>query len=272
MRASRPRSRQRGDNEYLVYAVRLYNLLKACPLSLKLYQALHQRVKMRQEFDNTHLWHKRGYLPHYDAEEKYQMITYRLADSLPKKVAEKLYVDALEKNDPERRKYIEGILDRGYGSCILENPEIAEIVKENWHCFDKQRYDLLAYVIMPNHVHILIKNYSGFHLSKIIHSWKSYTSKKILAVLNAGELPVIPGKADNEYFTNAGGPPAIPGKADNVGELSTTSGKIWQDEYWDRFIRDEKHFQDAINYIHNNPVKAGLVKNIEDWFWSSAAN
>ena len=41
-------------------------------------------------------------------------------------------------------------------------------------------------------------------------------------------------------------------------------------EYWDRFIRDEQHFTAAIEYIHMNPVKAGLVEKAEDWYWSSA--
>ena len=45
---------------------------------------------------------------------------------------------------------------------------------------------------------------------------------------------------------------------------------IWQKEYWDRFIRDHNHFIKAVEYIHQNPVKAGLVKNAEEWSWSSA--
>ena len=44
---------------------------------------------------------------------------------------------------------------------------------------------------------------------------------------------------------------------------SSTSGF----EYWDRFIRDEKHFNSAVNYILENPIKAGLVKNVDDWPW-----
>ena len=194
---------------------------------------------MRQEFENTNLWHNRGYLPHYDAELKYQMITYRLADSLPKETAQRLYKNSLEQNDLKRRIKIEQILDSGYGSCILKLPKIAGIVKENWLFFDKKKYDLIAYVIMPNHVHILIKTYLGNPLKEIIHSWKSYTGKMILRELNEDEAP-------------------------------KSGGKIWQDEYWDRFIRDQKHYLDAINYIHNNPVKAGLVNKPVDWIWTSA--
>ncbi|MCL7455160.1 MAG: hypothetical protein M8467_19160, partial [Anaerolineae bacterium] len=47
-------------------------------------------------------------------------------------------------------------------------------------------------------------------------------------------------------------------------------GGVWMREYWDRYIRDERHFEAVVAYIHDNPVKAGLVKNAEDWPWSSA--
>jgi hypothetical protein len=70
-------------------------------------------------------------------------------------------------------------------------------------------------------------------------------------------LNSITNESKREGHSLAGGPPAIP------------AGKIWQEEYWDRFIRDEKHFNDSVNYIHNNPVKAGLVKTPQEWAWSS---
>ncbi|MCH2209431.1 MAG: transposase [Lentisphaerales bacterium] len=193
---------------------------------------------MGQEFENN-LWRNRGYLPHYDATSKYQMITYRLADSLPQKVLHKLKEDTSEDN-LERRKSIEEYLDRGYGSCILSNPEVAQLVIENWYFFHYKRYDLVSYVVMPNHVHILIKIFKNQKLSEIIHSWKSYTANQIRETLGAGWQPAIPGT-------------------------------VWQKEYWDRFIRDENHLNKAISYILNNPVKAGLVAKPEDWPWSSVS-
>jgi putative transposase len=129
-------------------------------------------------------------------------------------------------------------LDRGYGSCILARPEVAEIVIENWLFFNQNRYDLISYVVMPTHVHLLVKVHEEYSLSKIIHSWKSYTSNKIQSALGAGWQPAVPGE-------------------------------IWQTEYWDRFIRDENHFQKSIEYINNNPVKARLVASAKDWPWSS---
>ena len=93
-------------------------------------------------------------------------------------------------------------------------------------------------------VHLLIKTYEGWPLAKVVHSWKSYTAKEIL-------------KNDHAREFNAGGSPALP-------------NKVWQREYWDRFIRDENHFLKVIDYIHQNPVKAGLCKLPEQWLWSSA--
>lgn len=100
-----------------------------------------------------------------------------------------------------------------------------------------KRYDLIAYTVMPNHVHLLVKTYENFDLKQIVHSWKSYTANEIKKEI-AGKLPALPAK-------------------------------VWQCDYWDRFIRDENHFKKAIEYIHNNPVKAGLVKLPEKWEWSS---
>ena len=165
--------------------------------------------------------HTRGYLTHVDGAD-YQFITYRLFDSLPKKVIE----DMVSFEPVKKFKAINHYLDQGLGSCLLNNKQNAEIVIENWQHFDGSRYDIIAYVVMPNHVHILIKVYPSFKLSSIIHSWKSYTAKKI--------------KADG-------------------------GSSVWFREYYDRFIRDESHFNLVIEYIAQNPVKAGLVKNSVDW-------
>ena len=115
---------------------------------------------------------------------------------------------------------------------------------EAWQYFDRIRYDLVAYVVMPNHVHVLIKTYASFALSKVIQSWKTFTAREIRRTLkksySSSQYPII------------------------------SSSTFWQREYWDRFIRDEKHFYSAIQYIHENPVKAGLCKVPRDWSWSSS--
>ncbi|WP_300673458.1 transposase [Desulfoluna sp.] len=191
-------------------------------------------------------WHSRGYLPHVDVGGLYQGITYRLSDSLPMSAGVPPAVTPQSHAEKaERRKQIEQELNKGYGSCLLRHKEIAQIVVDAWLYFDGKRYDLVAYVVMPNHVHVLIKTYEGFPLSKVIHSWKSFTAHEIIKCLKRGVL--------------AGGTPALPGHP----------SKLWQNEYFDRFIRDDRHFAQAIDYIHENPVKAGLCRHASEWPWSS---
>ncbi len=124
--------------------------------------------------------------------------------------------------EADRRKEIEELLDRGHGSCVLKNKECAKIVEENWQHFNGVRYTLTAYVIMPNHVHVMINAYPGFELGKVVKSWKSYSAKSI-----------------NEAMGNA--------------------GRLWQHGYWDRYIRDEKHFYQTLEYIKKNFNNGGVL-------------
>ena len=180
----------------------------------------------------------RGYLPHTEAVEKPQMITYRLHDSLPSQVLAQ-YEDELKhlksgQRERERRQLIEEYLDQGAGSCVLNNEAIAQTVQQNLLHFDGIRYKLHAWVIMPNHVHVLVTPVEVVLLSNIIHSWKSYTAKK-------------------------------------ANEILGCRAEFWQREYFDRSIRNQSHFCDVVSYIHNNPVKSGLCKSPSDWLFSSAS-
>ena len=87
---------------------------------------------------------------------------------------------------------------------------------------------------MPNHVHALIETKAGFPLEGVVHSWKSYTAKQINKILGR-------------------------------------RGQVWEEDYFDRYIRDQKHLANEIDYIEQNPVKAGLVDKASEWPWSSAA-
>ena len=236
---------------------------------------------MRDEFRNSENWSKR-FLPHYNADNKYQMLTYRLADSIPREAIQ--YLNKLESlgapqatagddkklKDIRKRKIIEETLDKGFGSCILQEDKAASIIIENWLHFDKERYDLIAYVVMPNHIHILIKVYPGNSLGKIIWSWKSYTSRRIF------EIPELKKKYVDSYLNSNKG--AVPSRAtierQKFLEPAAACGAprkipLWQREYWDRFIRNEEHYWKAINYIHSNPRKAGLVPSDTEWPYSS---
>ena len=215
-------------------------------------------------------WRSRGYLPHFDAPRAIQHITYRLADSLPKEAVERLEFELkalpAEKQTIERRRRLERLLDAGFGSRVLLRPEAARIIIETWLRFDQERYRLLAFVVMPNHCHVLIECLDSCPLWKIVNSWKSYTARWI----NANVL----GQKEDKKTTEDSRPGGRRSQEENVraGRRPSQgrSQAFWQRDYWDRFIRDERHFDATKMYIESNPVAAGLVKNPVDWPWSSA--
>jgi putative DNA methylase len=176
-------------------------------------------------------WTSRGYLPHFDASTLIQTITFRLADSLPRAIYKDLVANASSK--PDLRQRIEAVIDEGRGSCALRAPEVARIIQDALQHFDGERYRLIAWAIMPNHVHVLIEQIPGYPLGDIVHAWKSFTAKQA-----------------NKHLGR--------------------TGAFWAPDYFDRYIRDQIHFDIAVYYIHENPVKAGLVERAEKWQWSSA--
>ncbi|MBI2909776.1 MAG: transposase [Chloroflexi bacterium] len=194
-------------------------------------------------------WYSRGYLPHFDSPHVIQHITYRLADSLPRAVLERMQAEAAasahddEKRRAELRRRIETYLDAGHGSCVLQEPEVGACVADTWHRFDGERYRLLEWVVMPNHCHVLIEPLEGIPLGKIVLSWKNYTARFI-----------------NEFK----------GRTGVQRSQSQEGSQVWHREYWDRFIRDQRHFDAVRNYIVMNPVNAGLAIEPETWPWSSA--
>jgi putative transposase len=191
-------------------------------------------------------WCSRGYLPHCDHPGLLQSITYHLADSLPAATLRQMDAELRTlppgPRDTERRRRVEAWLDACHGSCVLRQAEAAACVVDTWRHFAGERYDLIAWVVMPNHVHVLVRVYEGVPLAKIVQSWKSYTGRRIRAMM--------------EECLAGARRPQIEG--------------VWMREYWDRYIRNERHFQMVVNYIHQNPVKARLVVRATDWTWSSA--
>ena len=105
-------------------------------------------------------------------------------------------------------------------------------MEENWLHFDAKDYCLLAWVVMPNHVHLLVEIWQTPQ-TQLIKDWKGFTARRINRVLGR-------------------------------------SGKLWQDDYWDRYIRDEAHYRKVAHYFESNPIKAGLVKSPEQWHFRSA--
>ena len=116
-------------------------------------------------------WHSLGYLPHFDSPETIQFVTFRLADSLPASATESIRLrdHILQRLDRE--------LDVGLGACWLKRPDIASLVEKALLHFDGERYRLLAWCLMPNHVHVVIEMIDGHSLSEVVGSWKSFTAK-----------------------------------------------------------------------------------------------
>jgi REP element-mobilizing transposase RayT len=182
-------------------------------------------------------------LPAFDGVGIAQHVCFHLFDSLPQSLLtrwrDELRQDESKARDrnidtqSEWRRRIHDALDKGYGSCFLRDNRLAEIVETALLHFDGQRYAVHAWCVMPNHVHTLFTPLAGFKMSEIVHSWKSFTANECNKVLGR-------------------------------------SGKFWEREPFDRYIRNQRHFQNAVVYIEGNPVKAGLCEDPTDWRWSSA--
>ena len=101
-------------------------------------------------------WHERGYLPHCDFPNLIQFVTFRLEDSMP--AARRGEWEHLLKIEDvrDRRTKLEEYLDRGAGECLLRNEQVAKIAEDALLHFQNDRYELLAWCVMPNHVHVLV--------------------------------------------------------------------------------------------------------------------
>ncbi len=132
-------------------------------------------------------WHSRGYLPHFDGGEISQFITFRLADSLPQVFLERWRKEFEKESDVDidaaLRRRIEIYLDRGFGACYLKDETIATIVQNAFLFFDDERYKLSSWVVMPNHVHILLTPFRGHTLARIMQSLKSFTANEANKIL-----------------------------------------------------------------------------------------
>lgn len=187
-------------------------------------------------------WYSRGYLPHFDQPGLCQSINFRLHDSVPAHIVQQWKDELRWREDlpgdapavVALRERIVKYEDAGHGACWLRQPAIARLVEDALLYFDGERYRLIAWCIMPNHVHTLIETYAGHSLDKVLHSWKSFTAQQ-------------------------------------ANKQLQRRGEFWAREYYDRFMRNEAHMTQTIQYIEQNPVKAGLVASPEAWPFSSAS-
>ncbi len=125
---------------------------------------------------------------------------------------------------------IDAWLDNGIGSCVLQNVRARRIVVDAFFHFDGDRYDLFAFVVMPNHVHVLFRPIFGNSVSEILHSWKSFTSKAISKEMGL-------------------------------------AGTLWQKESFDRCIRNQAHFIKTVDYIKHNLDALGGAASRRATLW-----
>jgi REP element-mobilizing transposase RayT len=176
--------------------------------------------------------YSRGYLPHFDQPGLVQTVTFRLIDSISPERLARLRQGLTPEDRRQTFNRVETEIDRGYGACYLRHPRVAEMMQETLLHFDGERYRMLCWSIMPNHVHCIFELLEGFPLPKVVKSWKSYS-------------------------------------ANQGNKLLERAGPFWAPDYFDRYVRDVEHLHAAADYIHYNPVKAGLCKTMADWPWSS---
>jgi len=186
-------------------------------------------------------------LPHWEVAGKSYFVTFRLRGSLPKSVIDELQKkrEELKTSDGKENweeferyefKIIENILDSVDNSenAFLCQPDIAPVLMERFEFLEQKFcWRVPVYVIMPNHVHCLcIADKAGddISLTQLIAKFKQYTARRINGILNR-------------------------------------KGRLWVDENFDHWCRNSAKEISVIKYIVNNPVKAGLVKNPEDWKW-----
>ena len=112
-------------------------------------------------------------------------------------------------------------LDQGYGACPLRETDAAQIVANTLSHFDGDRYHLGDFVVMPNHVHVLVCLLGTIELESQCTSWKKYSATKINRLLNQ-------------------------------------RGRFWQEESFDHLVRSPEQFDYLRRYIRENPIKAGL--------------
>ncbi len=197
----------------------------------------------------------RRHLPHIQPPNATLFITFRLAGSLPVRVSQRLAAEADKQEarlrqiaDPYQRsaesyrvyRHIFGLWDRALeaapGPRWLQDPRLADLVSNSLHHYDGKRYDLIAFCVMPNHVHTVFtplpKSESDYwSMASILHSIKLYTARRANRILGR-------------------------------------EGQFWQHENYDHVVRGEPELNRIVRYVLNNPVKAGLVESWDEWAWS----
>lgn len=170
-------------------------------------------------------------LPHWEQNEKLQFVTFRLKDSLPADVVSNINneLHALSNKEfnqlsrSEKIKYIKHknklldlSLDKCHGECHLNDSSLRILLEKVIQEGNNREYDILSYIIMPNHVHLLLQMLEDHTLRESLKKIKGKSSFLINRVLGR-------------------------------------KGALWQRESYDRIIRNDEHLNRCIEYIRNNP-------------------
>jgi putative transposase len=174
-------------------------------------------------------WHRRGYLPHFDVKGIVQHVVLCTKDALSQHV-----VEALSECDPtQRRRMADETLDRSRDGNLFCDATCAAAFEEQLLHFDGERYDVLAWCIMPNHIHVVMCMLGSETLGQVVRSWKVLTTSAI-----------------NRHFA--------------------TTGPVFAKDYFDRFMRNGSQTERTLFYVENNPVAAGFCVEPAQWRFSSA--
>ena len=191
--------------------------------------------------------YKGNHLPHWEADSVIYHVSFRLADSIPESLIRRWIYERnsileianrenrqLTEEEVKRLQYlysdnIEKYLDAGYGSCLLKEDAVAQIVKGSLEYYNGQKYLLHAWSIMPNHVHTIFEMLGNTPQREVLKAWKSFTAHAINKALNR-------------------------------------KGQLWQVDSYNHIIRTEAEYYNQMRYVWNNPRFLPLA--MQKWRWS----
>jgi len=178
-------------------------------------------------------------LPHWEVDDGIYFVTFRLHDSLPPKdrrhISEaytrlsRQFVDDPSQSPEDYADFalsfflnrVDSVLDDSCGHCHLHIDRMADTVDNSLRYRDEHQYDLLAWSVMPNHVHVVFQKCPDVSLGEIVRNWKSYTAHRARDIVTFGK-------------------------------------HFWQPDYYDRLVRTVDELRDTVRYVWSNPERAGL--------------
>ena len=215
-------------------------------------------------------------LPHWYVPGAAHFVTYRLHGSLPRSALEEIQSrkESLLKrkvpaglSPPQFREQVhkqlfapyDRWLDQAKDDCLSE-PRVAALIRSNLYHHNGAKYHLMAYCVMPNHVHVLFQPIE----TDVVTSGSPVDAA-------TGEPPVATiGEHADEHSPLARIMHSLKSyTAHEANTILKRSGTFWQAESYDHWVRDDDELERIVGYILANPVKAGFVERPEIWFWCS---